>query len=626
MAVEVEKLIATLELRLHNIEKIVGDTDKGFKRIERRGAQAEQTINASLSKIGLGLSVVGIEQFAESAVKSLAEIDRGAKRLGISTDSFQALREEFRLAGGDIDTAEKALKNFEEAAVIAAKGGNNKLTRLFKENGISLRDMNGEMKKADVQLYDFAKLVANAADQQTKLALASAVFGSKLGYQMIIPLEKLAREGLPAFIQSMKDAGLVVSEGLVGDAARIEHEWTMMFDKITLAAKSAAVSIVNYFSNAMHDAQFYTDRQLLADIERENSRYKGKLAGGWTAPLMGPSDVDKLRAKVAAQDAADEMQRELNRGKGWGLMGTGGVQPQKPPVTKTGGFFDDSAGKNAEAFQKQIENVRKQTAAVIAETAAQAALNPLINDYGFSMDKAKIASELLSEAEEHHIAITPALKAKIDELAGAHAAAAAAAKYQAESIELIQQSAENLRGAGKAALSSFISDLREGKSAGEAFANALGKIADRLIDMSLDNLFGKRGIFGGGTGGTGLFGGAIIPGILHKGGRAGTDGYGHNRAFPSSLFNSASRYHDGKNLSSLRAGEVPAILKHDEIVVPAGTKSSGGGNVIYAPVINAPNATADFVPAMALALQENNREFIRKMPAIMKDMSKRGYI
>ncbi|TBC23473.1 phage tail tape-measure protein, partial [Rhizobium ruizarguesonis] len=77
-------------------------------------------------------------------------------------------------------------------------------------------------------------------------------------------------------------------------------------------------------------------------------------------------------------------------------------------------------------------------------------------------------------------------------------------------------------------------------------------------------------------GGGGLLGGMIIPGILHSGGVAGADGYGHGRSVSPKAFAGAKRYHTG-GVAGLVPGEVPAILQRGEVVLPRGTKMGGGG-------------------------------------------------
>lgn len=128
---------------------------------------------------------------------------------------------------------------------------------------------------------------------------------------------------------------------------------------------------------------------------------------------------------------------------------------------------------------------------------------------------------------------------------------------------------------GSEIVGGFIQDLRNGATAADALKNALNRVLDKVLEISLQSLFG--GGLGGGKGG-GLLGGLLIPGILHSGGVAGTDGYGHGRAVSPSVFGNAKRYHTG-GIAGLQPGEVPAILQRGEVVLPRGTKMGGGSKV-----------------------------------------------
>lgn len=230
----------------------------------------------------------------------------------------------------------------------------------------------------------------------------------------------------------------------------------------------------------------------------------------------------------------------------------------------------------SDLFAGDVQQVQARIEALKAEYAAQAALNPLVNDYGFAVAKARIEQQLLSEAQKAGLEITPALREQISGLAENYARASVASEQLKESQQRAAEASKQLQGLGKEAMSGFISDLRRGASASEALSNALNKVLDKLIDIGLESLF-SGGLFGGGGGG-GLFGGAIIPGILHKGGMAGSDGYGHGRAVSPSVFAGAKRYHAG-GVAGLQPGEVPAILQRGEVVLPRGTKGAAPQNV-----------------------------------------------
>lgn len=158
--------------------------------------------------------------------------------------------------------------------------------------------------------------------------------------------------------------------------------------------------------------------------------------------------------------------------------------------------------------------------------------------------------------------------------------------------EELEARTRNLESAQNSLKQGLIDAIVEGKN----FSDVLGNVAKMLAKAALEAaLFGKNGLFsglgGGGTGGGSLFGGAIIPGILHSGGIAGSDGYGHGRAFSASTWTGATRYHSG-GIAGLRPDEVPAILEKGEVVLPnSGVLSvprGGGSNDLTVNIHNAP--------------------------------------
>ena len=192
-----------------------------------------------------------------------------------------------------------------------------------------------------------------------------------------------------------------------------------------------------------------------------------------------------------------------------------------------GGKGKKGAKPKQDELEKEIEQIQKRTAALQAETAAQAGINPLVDDYGYAVEKARAYQELETAAKEAGIPVTDALKTKMLELSDAYAQAVVASAQLGESQDEIRQRAEDMRDATRDASQGIVEDLLAGKSAADAFAGALGKIGDRLLNMAFDQAFGKGGIFGGvGSGGgflnalSGLFGGFRAGGGPVRAGRA----------------------------------------------------------------------------------------------------------
>ncbi len=208
--------------------------------------------------------------------------------------------------------------------------------------------------------------------------------------------------------------------------------------------------------------------------------------------------------RAAAQTAGTDDAAALNRGGPRGAIGGEG-----------GG---SKGRQKRDELQREIDKIRERTAALQAETAAQAQLNPLVDDYDYAITKARATQELLNAAQKAGIAITPELRAKIDELAEAYAQATVAANQLDEAQDKARRSAEEMRDLGKGVMSGFIKDLQSGKSASEALAGALQKVADKLLEIAMNSLFdGGGSLFGNLLGGLGSIFGFAKGGIAAHG-------------------------------------------------------------------------------------------------------------
>lgn len=178
----------------------------------------------------------------------------------------------------------------------------------------------------------------------------------------------------------------------------------------------------------------------------------------------------------------------------------------------------------------------------------------------------------------------------------------------------------------------FGQQLRNGASAWDAFknagVNALGKIADKLMQMAADNLWksafgGASGSFlgglgslfgfggGAGVGSVGVVGAAgstVVPTFFHGGGVVGYGGY-RRGAFPVSMFRDAPRFHDGSLGVGLRPDEIPAILQRGERVIPRGGNDNPTSNVINMPI--SVNASGNDPAQIAAAIRSyvNSSDF-----------------
>jgi tape measure domain-containing protein len=231
-------------------------------------------------------------------------------------------------------------------------------------------------------------------------------------------------------------------------------------------------------------------------------------------------------AAVLARDAAANItsdigymptMRQMNRIFAPDLSNDGAPGgPIKPP--SSGGGSGKSAGEkygdSITQFQRRIEMLKQ-------ETALTAALNPLINDYGFAKERLKAAQELENAAVRAGINLGPAQREQIEQLSTAYAQATADAARLAEAQGLMKQSFDDLQSAARSALDSIIDGFLEGRDAGEIFNSVLKDLAKNLLSMGL-NLIGG-GMKMGGFNPLGFLGGmfGFASGTANTGGRRG---------------------------------------------------------------------------------------------------------
>lgn len=194
----------------------------------------------------------------------------------------------------------------------------------------------------------------------------------------------------------------------------------------------------------------------------------------------------------------------------------------KPPPSRGGGGGGRSRGGggggsgSADELQREIEQIQERTAAIQAETAAQAGLNPLLNDFGYAVEFAASKQDLLNAAKSAGKEITPELTAQIDTLAAGYANASSAAEKLAATQDKVREQAEFFGDAFYDAFSELIPKIETGNK-------ALDKFLNTLIEAVAQAAILGKGPFGapGGGGSGGLLGGllgAIFP--FAKGGIA----------------------------------------------------------------------------------------------------------
>lgn len=163
-----------------------------------------------------------------------------------------------------------------------------------------------------------------------------------------------------------------------------------------------------------------------------------------------------------------------------------------------------AGGKAESAAIKELDAVKELIATLEYEQSI----------LGMSAEQQAVANAL----REAGAAATEQQKARIEELVIATMEEEAAIQRTEEAMRKFQSMATS-------AITGFIGDLQEGKSAAEALSNMFNNLAEQLIQIAAQNLISAAfgGIFGGGGGGgflSSIFGGARASGGPVSGGKS----------------------------------------------------------------------------------------------------------
>lgn len=712
MAIEVERLIATLEANFNKydkaLNKALGNTDRTFTRIERRGKQLESRLVSSGLSIGrrfaaglaAGVSVAAFTRLSDAATR----IDNALKVAGLSGENLEKVYGRLR---------DSAIKNAAPIEALVELYGRAALVQ--KELGISGEELLGFTDKIAVALRVSGKSAAESSGALLQLSQAlgsgvvraeefnsilegaqpiaqAAAAGLKEAGGSVAKLRQLVVDGKvssEAFFRAFEAGSVILEDKVAGaqltvnqalgnlqtsliDAVREFNAATGASDRLAKGINNLAqgvndLRIVKFF-NQVSDAIDRFDRTVDKVANNPAMLWLAETLSGQDLTVGKPISLETVEAEkevanlqrqieiltqrievnkelgidtAEAQAALDDLIRKAsaaqvavtnaaaNRGYAVGTpgdpnalaqratLGTAKVKPvsiDDAPVTGSG----SKAKRQREAdYAREVRQIQERTAALQAETAVMAGLNPLINDYGFAIEKAAAKQELLAAAKKQGLAITPELAVQIDTLASSYAQASVNAGVLAESQDRVRERMEEMSDLGRDVLGGFIDDLVAGESAADAFASALGKIGDKLLDIALNSLdFGS--LFGGGSSFGTKTGFADMLGlVLHNGGRVGSAGT--RRAVNPGVFAGAPRMHGG----GLAGDEVPAILQKGEIVLPKGARATSGGVSVDArTTIDARGADQAAIARLQAALAKRDAELPAKIVETVRKANK----
>jgi len=559
---------------------------------ERTNRSAGSLANTLTRRFVLGYLTTQIRQVATSLLnlnKSLADVGDIAGRTGTSAAQLQGLQ---AVAGGrgiaaaDFNTA---IVKFNEG-IDDAKRGAGELNALFRMNGATVGSLEESLAKV-------ADLVRNAGNETAKTRILQDA-----GLPATREWVKLMEQGgavLRGEIASALSDGVATSDQLVQNAKRFNEEWDRGLTRLSMQSRSAFAEIMGWLNKisdratgALANLVPSVPTNMLRDAMTGGSIQGSRLTQGDANSFydrIGFASEEQRRSKSLA-DRRSELSLEAQR---IALLGQSASVAEQVRVAEI----------QIELARLNNINLTKEQAASIRQLAWEQALG--IDRIRAATDAHRIEAQVLgmttAQAEAYRVVQERINEAKRrgEQLGKADIERI---KREAEEMGKAAEHAQNMREAHGNLRSSFVEfgrSLREGASAWEAFRqageNALGRIADKLMEMAADQLWraafptggggaGLLGLFGlggnnnlAGASSTYMMGGYTVP-VFHKGGIVGQSG-GERRYIHPAYFDGAPRYHSG-GMAGLRPDEVPAILQRGEMVIPkSGIRGPNSGGI-----------------------------------------------
>jgi len=292
------------------VVSLVAETAQFRQAMDRAAYQSQknfQTI-AGAAKMATGvlagfLAVRGFQNFVKEQLDAADALAKLSTRLNISVTELSRLQNAAQLAGVSSSELEQSLVRF-SASVGKAAAGSDSLNSTFKSLGISVKDINGNIRPTEEILFDLADEFARTEDGARKLAIAQEL-GSR-GFERLIPLLNQGREGLKKYSATFTDDFAVAAEQFNDSITALRQN----FNRLAVTIGGPVLEAIN---KVFFDT--FTKKGLETELEKVQLRIKNiadELQGiGSAGDISSQLRVNSLLAELEGLNArAGELARK----------------------------------------------------------------------------------------------------------------------------------------------------------------------------------------------------------------------------------------------------------------------------------------------------------------------------
>lgn len=509
---------------------------KGVSPVKALGAAFLQIINP------VSLATIAVIALGAAALQALGGILPASET---ANEAIKRHREELEGIVEGYSSAEDAVEEYFNAANRLSPGiATFKTQEQFKAIG-------DEVEKFRAQMADFANDQSFAKYGSDATRTMQILAGQFANGDISAEEFYLSLEGVKDELNLLEQAGAAIP----GSTANMISAWQEGAEKAI--AFGQAINTLVAASMALAGIANDGDLQNVLDLNSYIAEQE-RLNAMTSEELDLFKEIARVKKDAGELGITDERAREL-------AEQTLAAEKRRADIKKElaqSGRSDNSAVKEYEREREALEKLMAAMgleAALLGQTSREKAI-------AIAMSKANA-----SATEEEKQAIGQM----------------AAFIYDTErAIKDLNKSSQEWADTLQSATRTLIDDLLSGKDAAEAFSNVLSSIANKLLDVGLDSLFGAKGfniagLFGGGR----ATGGPVSSGTTYLVGEKGPE-----------LFTPSS------------AGNI----------TPNHQLGGAGGDIVFAPVVDARGADEAAVARLETGLRRLAGEMV---PTIRKEMS-----
>ena len=463
-----------------------------------------------------------------------------------------------------ISELQAAVANFQAASRAAALPG-DELRQQFGPNidglqeALQLRESLAQA-AADEGLSKAAKDLVKLVDKSGKISIkldADELRKAQSDFDRLLATVETPNNGLKTEEFRATTARLTELTGMLGFLRRIEKDFKLVgergvqfavaFSELKAAEdleqqKSATAKLVGVLAKAKENAGKLTEENRNAVKAFVDAFVEAKMLEATIAGFPGKIDAATSSACQLALKLAAARRQAAAAATEAGEIKPALDKPNEPPQPPAGNAPPQP--ESSSSFLNQpVFGTSSSTFALAVPVDGIDQQNDALDENARSSNEARIAHQLLTEAEASGVPITDDLGESVSTLSSKYISAAQSAQALAANQSELQEVASQFNAIARDSLGGFINDLRNGTSAADALESALRRIEDRLIDIALNAIFSSSGggLFGSILGGvtSGVFGfkdGGQVRGFA-AGGLVAGPGSGRSDSIPALLSN-----------------------------------------------------------------------------------------